>query len=192
MNDSLISFSIYYILALEMKNRCSEKISDLPKSNSKRQRQNLILTCNLLLCILKQLDSMLEADREIHGGKNGIKLVVVEKYDLVVLLLPDRGIQSKPRKLSGLLRGCSGEESTCQCRRCKRHGFGCTWRRKWQPAPIFLPRTSRGQRCLAGYSPWGHKESDKTGHISHSFSQSFWVVYTSFAMKCRSNQINNF
>ena len=29
--------------------------------------------------------------------------------------------------------------------------------RKWQPTPVFLPEKSRGQRSLAGYSPWGHK-----------------------------------
>ena len=31
---------------------------------------------------------------------------------------------------------------------------------KWQLTPVFLPGTSHGQRSLAGYSPWGHKESD--------------------------------
>ena len=36
------------------------------------------------------------------------------------------------------------------------------WRRKWQLAPIFLPGESHGQRSLAGYNPWGHKESDTT------------------------------
>ena len=36
------------------------------------------------------------------------------------------------------------------------------WRREWQPTPIFLPGESLGQRSLAGYSPWGHKESDMT------------------------------
>ena len=36
------------------------------------------------------------------------------------------------------------------------------WRRKWQPAPVFLPGKSRGQRSLVGYSPWGHKELDMT------------------------------
>ena len=36
------------------------------------------------------------------------------------------------------------------------------WRRKWQPTPVFLPGESRRQRNLAGYSPWGHKESDMT------------------------------
>ena len=31
------------------------------------------------------------------------------------------------------------------------------WRRKWQPTLVFLPGKSDGQRCLAGYSPWGHR-----------------------------------
>ena len=29
------------------------------------------------------------------------------------------------------------------------------WRRKWQPAPVFLPEKSYGQRSLVAYSPWG-------------------------------------
>ena len=29
------------------------------------------------------------------------------------------------------------------------------WNRKWQPTPVFSPGKSRGQRSLAGYSPWG-------------------------------------
>ena len=37
-----------------------------------------------------------------------------------------------------------------------------TWRRKWQSTPVLLPGKSHGQRSLAGYSPWGHKESDTT------------------------------
>ena len=28
------------------------------------------------------------------------------------------------------------------------------------PTPVFLPEESYGQRSLAGYSPWGCKESD--------------------------------
>ena len=36
------------------------------------------------------------------------------------------------------------------------------WRRAWQPTPVFLPGESHRQRSLAGYSPWGHKEYDKT------------------------------
>ena len=35
--------------------------------------------------------------------------------------------------------------------------------------PVFLPGESHGQRSLAGYSPWGHKQldtSEATGHTS--------------------------
>ena len=35
-----------------------------------------------------------------------------------------------------------------------------SWRGEWQPTPVFLPREFHGQRSLAGYSPWGRKESD--------------------------------
>ena len=54
-------------------------------------------------------------------------------------------------------------QSTCQCRRC---GFDpwvgkMPWRRAWQPIPVLLPGEFHGQRSLAGYSPWGCKESDK-------------------------------
>ena len=39
------------------------------------------------------------------------------------------------------------------------------WRRAWQPTLVFLPGESHGQRSLAGYSPWGRKESDRTEAI---------------------------
>ena len=32
--------------------------------------------------------------------------------------------------------------------------------REWQHTPVFLPREFHGHRSLAGYSPWGRKESD--------------------------------
>ena len=38
------------------------------------------------------------------------------------------------------------------------------WRRKWQPTPVFVPGESHGQRSLAGYCPWGHKQLDITKH----------------------------
>ena len=40
-------------------------------------------------------------------------------------------------------------------------GLGRSLGRKWQPTLVFLPGKSRGQRSLAGYSPWGCK---KVGH----------------------------
>ena len=41
-------------------------------------------------------------------------------------------------------------------------GWEDPWRRKWQPTPVFLPGESQRQKSLAGYSPWGGKESDTT------------------------------
>ena len=45
------------------------------------------------------------------------------------------------------------------------------WRRKWQPAPVFLPGKSHGQRSLAGYSPWGLKrvEHDLVNNSNSSY-----------------------
>ena len=34
------------------------------------------------------------------------------------------------------------------------------WRREWLLTAVFLPGEIHGQRNLAGYSPWGRKESD--------------------------------
>ena len=42
-------------------------------------------------------------------------------------------------------------------------------RRKWQPTPVFLPGEFYGQRSLAGYSPYGHKELDMTEQLSLHF-----------------------
>ena len=58
----------------------------------------------------------------------------------------------------------SGKKPTCQCRRQERCRFNpwvgkIPWRRAWQPAPVFLPGESHGQRGLVSYSQ-GHKESD--------------------------------
>ena len=39
------------------------------------------------------------------------------------------------------------------------------WSRKWQPTPVFLPGKFHGQRNLAGYRPWGRKESDMTEQL---------------------------
>ena len=67
----------------------------------------------------------------------------------------------------GFPGGAHGKESICQCRKHKRHRFdpwvgNIPWRRVWQPTPVFLPREPHGQRSLAGYGPWGHRELDTT------------------------------
>ena len=37
-----------------------------------------------------------------------------------------------------------------------------SWRRKWQPTPVFLPGESQGRGSLVGCCRWGHTESDTT------------------------------
>ena len=70
-----------------------------------------------------------------------------------------RGQQKLPWWLSGKESACSaGDQGSIP-------GLGkIPWRRKWQPTPVFLPGKFHEQRNLAGYSPWGHKESDMTKH----------------------------
>ena len=73
--------------------------------------------------------------------------------------------------VSGFQSGASGKEPTCQCRRLKRCGFDLwvrkiSWRRKWQPTSVFLPRQFHGQMNWMGYSSWVHKESDMTERLS--------------------------
>ena len=57
------------------------------------------------------------------------------------------------------------------CLQCRRPGFNpwlgkSPWRREQQPTPVFLPGESHGQRSLAGYSPWGHKELDTAEQLT--------------------------
>ena len=35
----------------------------------------------------------------------------------------------------------------------------------WLPTSVFLPGEFHGQRSLAGYSPWGRKDSDMTEQL---------------------------
>ena len=67
----------------------------------------------------------------------------------------------------------------CQCRNHRNRRFNLwvrkiPWRRVWQPTPVFLPGESHRQRDLAGYSPWGHKESDRTSQLSTN--SHIWLV----------------
>ena len=54
----------------------------------------------------------------------------------------------------------------------RRHGFDLwvrkiPWRRKWLPAPEFLPGRFH-VRSLASYSPWGHKKSETTEWLDNN------------------------
>ena len=69
------------------------------------------------------------------------------------------------------------------CMQCRISGFNpwvgkIPWRRKWQPTPVFLPGESHGQRRLAGYSPWGHKESDTTEWLTRAHTHTHTHIHT--------------
>ena len=40
--------------------------------------------------------------------------------------------------------------------------------REWLPTLVFLPGEFHGQKSLAGYGPWDHKESDRTEQLTLS------------------------
>ena len=69
---------------------------------------------------------------------------------------------------TSVARWHSGKESTCQGRRLKFDLWvrKIPWRRRLQPALVFLPREAQGQRSLEGYRPRGYKELDTTEGLS--------------------------
>ena len=48
------------------------------------------------------------------------------------------------------------------------------WRREQLLTPVFLREEFHGQKSLAGYSPWGYKESDMTEQLSTAHDQQGW------------------
>ena len=91
--------------------------------------------------------------------------------------------------------GTCVKEPVCKCRRQKRRGFDPwveknPWRRKWQPSLVFLPGESHGQRSLAYYSPWGHKESDTTEWLNNNTAFSDCCLVLWRGLKSRINYLD--
>ena len=80
----------------------------------------------------------------------------------------------------GLPCGSDGKESACNAGTPRFNPWvrKILWGREWQSAPAFLFGEFHGQRSLANYSPWGHKESDMTEQLSTHTS----VTLTTFQM----------
>ena len=78
-----------------------------------------------------------------------------------------KNLTIEPGPTAGLGWWLSSKEILLQCRQFNRRcGFDpwvgkLPWKSAWQPASVFLPGESHGQRSLMGYSPWGHK---RIGH----------------------------
>ena len=66
--------------------------------------------------------------------------------------------------------GSDDEESDCNAGRPRFNSWveKIPWRREWKHTLGSLPRESHGQRSLAGYSPQGCKESDRTEQLTHT------------------------
>ena len=87
-----------------------------------------------------------------HWGPPALKKTLCLSYVLHVYVHH----HPSPTKFMGFPGGGSSKELTCQCR------FNCwvrkiSWRRAWQPTPVFFPGESHGQRSLVGYSPGSQK-----------------------------------
>ena len=52
----------------------------------------------------------------------------------------------------------------------------------WQPTLVFLSGESHGQRSLARYSPWSHKESDTTEETEHNIAHTKYISFLIFLL----------
>ena len=78
-------------------------------------------------------------------------------------------IKWTPLEYYGLPQWLNGNESACTAGDVAEVGSvprlgKMSWRKKWQPTPVFLPGEFHGQRSLVDFSPWNGKESDTTEH----------------------------
>ena len=69
------------------------------------------------------------------------------------------------------------------CLQCRRPRFDLWvgeihWRWEWQPTPVFLPGESKGQRSLAGYSPWGCTEPHITEQLTQTHTDTHRHTHT--------------
>ena len=68
-------------------------------------------------------------------------------------------------------------------------------RRKQQPTLVFMPGNSHGPRSLAGYSPWGCKESDLTQRLNSNNMVGRVLSLANLRARCSSpgfNEVNTF
>ena len=82
----------------------------------------------------------------------------------------------------------NGKESICQCRRrrCDSWVEMIPWRRKWQPTLIYLLGEFHGQKSLVGYSPWSHKELERTERLNNRL----WNFHT-FTLLLAARRVEN-
>ena len=86
--------------------------------------------------------------------------------------------------IARLPRWRSGKESTCKCKRPRRHGFD-PWfrkiprRRKWQPTPVFSWKIPRTVEPGGLYNSWGHKSWTRLRRLTQEPSSGLCVCSVS-------------
>ena len=118
-------------------------------------------SCESYICVSPNLPI-----HSIHFPRLGVRTFAL----YICVCISALQIRSSILFFYGLPWWLSGGESACQCRRCQFDPWvgKIPWRRKWLPTPLFLPGEFHGQRSLAGYSPWDHKELDTTEQLTHT------------------------
>ena len=61
-----------------------------------------------------------------------------------------------------------------------------SWRRKWQPTPVFLPEESHGWKSLVGYSPWDRRV-DTTEWLHFTNVLRWMMAFGKYYFMCRSS-----
>ena len=104
---------------------------------------------------------------------------LVTSCSLIIFAIPSRSshFDDYPSTLLGFPNGLDGKESTCNAgdlrlilgsRRSPREGN--------ENHSSILAWRIHGQRSLAGYSPWGHKESDMTEWLTHKHTSALLTL----------------
>ena len=136
-----------------------------------------ILRKSLVAQMVKNLSPVQETWVQFVGQEDPLEKGMATHSSILAWRIPiDRGTwqaavhgveKSQHMIFWGFPGGTTGKKPIFQRRRHKGYRFDpwigkISWRRAWQPTPVFLPGKSHGQRSLAGYSPWGRQELDTT------------------------------
>ena len=147
-----------------------------------------------------------KSSNSISPKKESLKFALHPREQYWGILLQLSGIYMpavkpdySPQVDTGLPGGASGKEAAAKAGDTRDAGSypwvgKVSWRRSWQPTPVFLPGEAHGQRSPMGYSPQCSKESDVTevnsthsgyGNMSYQASsqQSCNVYQTTLPMK---------
>ena len=141
------------------------------RSKWKRGRQEQNCVGSWCLCVLNAVVRWIRRCRSLF--KEGLDVQtwrVWSENSLKLTAFPRSASVVEPHCLRTYpaweARWCRGEQSDCQCRRCKRRRFDpwigkIPWRRELLPTPVFLPGESHGQEEPGGLPSMGSK---RVGH----------------------------